>query len=83
MNRESNRRACRSKPENWSKAREENGRRGGANLALAGLKTSLGLIDDVNAPLSAHDTVVAVPAAERFQRITDFHNRYPDLCRVD
>jgi hypothetical protein len=35
--------------------------------ALAGFEAALRLIDDVNAALPAHDPVVAVPAAKRFQ----------------
>jgi hypothetical protein len=54
----------------------------GVGLALAGLESTLRLIDDVNAALAANDPVVAVATPERFQRITDFHNQYPDLCRV-
>jgi hypothetical protein len=38
-----------------------------AVLALAGLEAPLGLIDHVNAALTAHDTIVAVPPAQRFQ----------------
>ena len=36
-------------------------------LALAGFEAALRLIDDVNAALAAHDPVVAVPTAKRFQ----------------
>jgi hypothetical protein len=35
--------------------------------ALAGFEAALRLIDDVNAALPAHDPVVAVPTAKRFQ----------------
>jgi hypothetical protein len=45
----------------------------GVASALTGLETALRLIDDVDAALTAHETVVAMAAAERFQRITDFH----------
>jgi hypothetical protein len=36
-------------------------------LALASLEAALRLVDDVNAALAAHDTVVPVPATQRFQ----------------
>jgi hypothetical protein len=35
--------------------------------ALAGFEAAVRLIDDVNAALAAHDTVVAVPTAKRLQ----------------
>jgi hypothetical protein len=35
--------------------------------ALAGFEPPLGLVDDVNAALAAHDTIVAVTPAQRFQ----------------
>jgi hypothetical protein len=41
--------------------------------ALAGFEAPMRLIDDVDAALAAHDPVVPVAAAERFQRIADFH----------
>jgi hypothetical protein len=41
--------------------------------ALTGLEAPLRLIDHVNAAFTAHDTVVAVTPAQRFQRVTDFH----------
>jgi hypothetical protein len=41
--------------------------------ALTGLEAALRLIDDVDAALAAHETIVAMAAAQRFQRITDFH----------
>jgi len=34
---------------------------------LAGFKAALRLIDDVNAAFAAHDPIVAVSAAKRFQ----------------
>jgi hypothetical protein len=43
-------------------------------LALPRFEATLGLIDDVDAALATHDTIVAVTAAQRFQWITDFHN---------
>ena len=36
-------------------------------LALPRFEATLGLIDDVDAALAAHDTIVAVTAAQRFQ----------------
>lgn len=47
--------------------------------ALAGFEPAMRLIDDVNAALAAHDTIIAVTAAQRFQRITDFHRNIPPL----
>ena len=44
-----------------------------ARSALARLEAPLRLVDDVDAALAAHEAVVAMPAAQRFQRITDFH----------
>src|SRR5262249_16933117 len=45
-----------------------------AKSALTGLKAAIGLIDDVDPALPAHQTIVAVPAAQGFQGITDFHD---------
>jgi hypothetical protein len=42
--------------------------------ALAGFETTIGLIDDVDAALTAHQPVVAVSATQGFQGITDFHD---------
>jgi len=44
---------------------------------LASLEAPLRLVDDVDASLAAHDPIVAMAAAERFQRITDFHEQLP------
>src|SRR6266700_23 len=41
--------------------------------ALAGLEAALHLVDHVNPALAADQTVVAVAAAQRFQRVTDLH----------
>src|SRR5215469_16203160 len=41
--------------------------------ALTGLKAAIGLVDDVDPALPAHQTIIAVPAAQGFQGITDFH----------
>jgi hypothetical protein len=38
-----------------------------APLALPGLKASLRLVDDVDAALAAHEAIIAVSAAQRFQ----------------
>jgi hypothetical protein len=43
------------------------------HLALTGFEAPVRLIDDVDAALAAHDAIIAMPAAQRFQRITDFH----------
>src|SRR5437667_128948 len=43
--------------------------------ALTRLEAAIGLVDDVNAPLSAHQPVVAVTRAQRFQRIPDLHGQ--------
>jgi hypothetical protein len=42
--------------------------------ALTGFETAIGLVDDVNATLPAHQAIVAVPAAQGFQGVTDFHD---------
>jgi hypothetical protein len=42
--------------------------------ALTGLKAAIGLIDDVDPALPAHQTIIAVPAAQGFQGIADFHD---------
>jgi hypothetical protein len=44
-------------------------------LALASLKAPVGLVDDVNAAFAPYQPVIAVAAAQRFQGITDFHDR--------
>jgi hypothetical protein len=41
--------------------------------ALTCLEAPLRLVDHVHAALAAHDTIVAVATAQRFQRIADFH----------
>jgi hypothetical protein len=46
-------------------------------LALARFEAALRLIDDVNATLAPHDAIVAMAAAQGFQRITDFHGAFP------
>src|SRR5437867_1309180 len=46
---------------------------GKAGSALARLIARVGLVDDVGAPLAAHDAAVLVALFQRFQRIDDFH----------
>ena len=59
----------------------------GATLALTRFEAALGLIDDVNPALAADQTVVAVAAAQRLQRISDLHGTMlsgrPALLAVD
>ncbi len=38
-----------------------------ARLALPGFEASLRLVDDVDAALAAHEAIIAVSAAQRFQ----------------
>jgi hypothetical protein len=79
-----------NKPENRAMRREQLGsylactaQQAKARVsALARLETALRLIDDVDAPLAPHDTVVAMAAAQGFQRVTDFHGNIPS-CAVD
>jgi hypothetical protein len=42
--------------------------------ALPGFEAPIGLVDDVDAALTSHQAIVAVPAAQGFQRIADFHD---------
>src|SRR5665213_1325069 len=44
-----------------------------AVLALSGFEARIGLVDDVDAALAAHDHAVLVALLERFERIGDFH----------
>ena len=50
-------------------------------LALTGLEARIGLIDDVNAALAAHELVVAMTPAQGFQRIADFHSEEPNFSK--
>src|ERR1700744_2570951 len=43
------------------------------DLALARLEAALHLVDHIDPALAADQTVGAMPAAQRFQRVTDFH----------
>jgi hypothetical protein len=43
-------------------------------LALAGFEAPVGLVDDIDPALAPDNLVVAVAAAQGFQRITDFHD---------
>ena len=47
---------------------------GSGRLALARLKAAVGLVNNVDPALAPHDAVVAVAAAQGFERITDFHD---------
>jgi hypothetical protein len=47
---------------NWAARLGFDGCRSGLQSALAGLEAALGLIDDVDAALAAHNPIVAVPA---------------------
>jgi hypothetical protein len=38
----------------------------------------MGLIDDVDAALAPYEAVIAMAAAQRFQRVTDFHGVIPE-----
>jgi hypothetical protein len=42
--------------------------------ALARLKAAVGLVDDIDPTFAPHETVVAMAATQRFQRVTDFHS---------
>jgi hypothetical protein len=42
-------------------------------LTLAGLEAALRLVDHIDATFAAYDTIVAMPGAQRFERIADFH----------
>lgn len=44
-----------------------------ASSALARLEAAGRLVNDVDAALAAHESIVAVARAQRFQRIADFH----------
>jgi hypothetical protein len=46
--------------------------------ALARLEAALGLIDDVDAALAPYEAIVTMAAAQRFQRVTDFHGVVPE-----
>src|ERR1700712_2953494 len=54
-------------------------RRRRRDLALARLETALHLVDHVNPALAADQTVVAVAATQRFQRVTDLHGTILEL----
>src|SRR5204862_28443 len=44
--------------------------------ALAGLEALLGLVDDVDAALAAHELVVAVTGAQRLERVANLHRSH-------
>jgi hypothetical protein len=50
---------------------------------LAGLEAPVRLVDDIDATLTAHQTIVAMAAAQRFQRITDFHGNSSSGLALD
>ena len=49
-------------------------------LALAGLEAALGLVDDVNSALTAHNAAIAMAVLERAERIPDFHRPSPHIA---
>ena len=46
----------------------------GAEISPAGFEAAIGLVDDVDPALPAHQAIIAVPAAQGFQGVTDFHD---------
>ena len=48
------------------------------DLALARLEAALHLVDHIDPALAADQAVGAMPAAQRFQRVTDLHDKNPD-----
>jgi hypothetical protein len=44
-------------------------------LTLPRFEAALCLVDDIDAPLPPHDAIVAVAAAQGFQRVTNFHGK--------
>ena len=51
-------------------------------LSLPRLEALLGLVDDIDAALPAHEAIVAMAIAQRFQRIADFHGSTLGSSRV-
>src|ERR1700748_1151286 len=51
------------------------------DLALARLEAALDLVDHIGPALAADQAVGAMPAAQRFQRVTDFHLKESRLFR--
>jgi hypothetical protein len=47
---------------------------GACASALAGFEAAMSLVDDVHPAFAANDAIVAVPRAEGFQGISNFHN---------
>lgn len=43
-------------------------------LALAGFELTIGFVDHVKATFTAHKTVFPVATAQRFKRISNFHD---------
>jgi hypothetical protein len=56
-------------------------RRPGRDSALTRLETALHLVDHINPALAADQTVVAVTATQRFQRVTDLHGTILELLK--
>ena len=50
---------------------------GSPKSALTSLKTTLGLVDDVDAALAAHNAAVPVALLQRAERVLDFHRSSP------
>ena len=54
-------------------ARPGRGKRREPILALAGFEPAIGLVDDVDAALAAHEPVAAVTRAQRTEGVADLH----------
>jgi hypothetical protein len=74
-----------SKASNTREGEDFRARPGTAGLSLdstlARLEAALNLVDHVNPALAADQAVVAVPTAQRFQRVTDLHGNNPDALK--
>ena len=46
----------------------------GVASALAGFEATMSLVDNIDPAFTAHDTTIAVPRAQRLQRVSNFHN---------
>src|SRR6185369_4624984 len=60
----------------WRSLRPAGRDRAAARSALTRLEPAVGLVDHIDPALAPHDAVVAVTAAQGFQRITDFHDEF-------
>ena len=47
--------------------------------ALAGLETSIGLVNDEQPPTTSNDAIVSMPLPQRFYRVSNFHNIVSNL----